>query len=53
MKSQNDINENILKITKKIIEEFPELIKHLNEIPVNFSDTKSNEIHNKNLITTP
>lgn len=49
MKSQNDINENILKITKKIIEEFPELIKHLNEIPVNFSDTKSNEIHNKNL----
>ena len=50
MKSQNNINENILQITTKIREEFPELIKHLNEIPIKFSDTKSNGINNKNLI---
>ncbi len=50
MKSHNNINKNILKITIKIREEFPELIKHLNEIPIKFSDTKSNEINSKNLI---
>lgn len=50
MKSQNNINENILKITIKIREEFPELIKHLNEIPIKFSDTKSDGVNNKNLI---
>jgi hypothetical protein len=50
MKSQNNINQDILKLTIKIREEFPELIKHLNEIPIKFSDTKSNGINNKNLI---
>ncbi|MFT4643162.1 MAG: hypothetical protein ACI89R_001006 [Candidatus Azotimanducaceae bacterium] len=50
MEGQNNIYQNILKITIKIKEEFPELIKHLNEVPIKFSDAKSKGINNKNLI---
>lgn len=34
MKTEDELNENILKITLVIRSEFPELMKFLNEMPV-------------------
>jgi hypothetical protein len=47
MKNEADINESILKITMLIRNEFPELMKFLNEMPVTIPSEKSPEINNK------
>ena len=49
MESQNDLNENIRLTTLKIQEEYPELIKYLNEIPRNFLSNAEEGINNKEL----
>jgi hypothetical protein len=49
MESQNDLNDNIRLTTLKIQEEYPELIKYLNEIPRNFLSNKEKGISNKDL----
>lgn len=43
MESQNDLNDNIRLTTLKIKEEYPELIKYINEIPRNFIFKKVNK----------
>ena len=47
MKTETELNENILKITMTIRNEFPELMKFLNEMPVTIPDEKRPEINNK------
>jgi hypothetical protein len=47
MKTESELNKNILKITMTIRNEFPELMKFLNEMPVTIPDKKSPEISNK------
>jgi 3'-phosphoadenosine 5'-phosphosulfate sulfotransferase (PAPS reductase)/FAD synthetase len=49
MKFQNDLNETIFLITVKIQEEFPELIKYLDEIPGNFQFNTKMGVNNKAL----
>ena len=49
MKSQNDLNNNIRLTTSKIQEEYPELIKYLDEIPRNFLSKEEKGINNKEL----
>jgi hypothetical protein len=49
MKSKNDLNDNIRLITLKIQEEYPELIKYMNEIPVNFLSNSERGITNNEL----
>ena len=49
MESQNDLNDNIRLTTLKIQEEYPELIKYLNEIPRNFLSNAEKGINNKEL----
>ncbi len=47
MKTEKKLNENILKITMTIRNEFPELMKYLNEMPDTIPNEKSPEINNK------
>ncbi|TRX43151.1 hypothetical protein [Flavobacterium restrictum] len=47
MKTEAELNENILKITTTIRNEFPELIKFLNEMPVTIPTDQSPEMNNK------
>tara|TARA_R110000868_G_scaffold390234_4_gene659816 strand:- start:951 stop:1154 length:204 start_codon:yes stop_codon:yes gene_type:complete len=49
MESQIGLNYNIRLTTLKIQEEYPELIKYLNEIPRNFLSNGKKEINNKEL----
>lgn len=49
MKTESEINEAILKITMTIQNEFPELMKFLNEMPVTIPNKKNPSINNKNL----
>lgn len=49
MKTEKELNENISKITTTIREEFPELIKFLNEMPETIPDVAHPEINTKNL----
>ncbi len=49
MESQNDLNDNIRLTTLKIQEEYPELIKYLNEIPRNYLSNADKGINNKEL----
>lgn len=42
--SQDILNEKILSTILKIQENFPELIKHLNETPINFKFTAENGV---------
>jgi len=49
MESQNDLNENIRVTTLKIQEEYPELIKYMNEIPRSFLSSTEKGINNKEL----
>jgi len=49
MESQNDLNDNIRLTTLKIQEEYPELIKYLNEMPRNFLSKAEKGINNKEL----
>ena len=45
MKTETELNENILKITLTIRNEFPELIKFLNEMPITIPIEQSPEIN--------
>jgi hypothetical protein len=47
MKTEKELTENILKITMTIQEEFPELIKFLNEMPETIPDVEHPEINTK------
>jgi hypothetical protein len=47
MKTETELNENILKITMTIRNEFPELMKFLNEMPVTIPNEVSPEINIK------
>ena len=47
MKSEAELNENIIKITTTIRSEFPELMKYLNEMPVTIPIEQSPEINTK------
>jgi AAA15 family ATPase/GTPase len=47
MKTENEIEEAILKITMKINTEYPELSKYLEEMPVTIPDIKNPEINIK------
>tara|TARA_R110001632_G_scaffold84909_3_gene186900 strand:- start:989 stop:1192 length:204 start_codon:yes stop_codon:yes gene_type:complete len=49
MQSNNDLNTNIRLTTLKIQEEYPELVKYLNEIPRNFLSNTDKGINNKEL----
>ena len=49
MESQNDLNDKIRLTTIKIQEEHPELIKYINEIPINFLPNSEKGINNKEL----
>jgi len=49
MESQNDLNENIRLTTLKIQEEYPELIKYMNEIPRSFLSSTEKGVNNKEL----
>ena len=49
MEFQNDLNYNIRLTTLKIQEEYPELIKYMNEIPIKFLSNAEKEINNKEL----
>lgn len=47
MKTENEIEEAILKITLKIRTEYPELLKYLEEMPVTIPDVKNPKINTK------
>ena len=47
MKTETELNENILKITMTIRNEFPELMKFLGEMPVTIPIETSPEINRK------
>ena len=47
MKTEAELNENILKITLTIRNEFPELIKFLNEMPITIPNVNDPKINNK------
>jgi hypothetical protein len=47
MKTEAQINENIIKMTMTIRNEFPELMKFLNEMPITIPNEESPEINNK------
>lgn len=49
MQSQNDLNDNIRLTTLKIQEEYPELIKYMNEIPRGFLSSTEKGVNNKEL----
>ncbi|MFM9909072.1 MAG: hypothetical protein ACKVOW_06980 [Chitinophagaceae bacterium] len=44
-----ELNNDILKITMRISEKFPELSKYISEMPVSIPDTDDPEITIKNL----
>ncbi len=48
---EKDLNSKILKITLKINDQYPELSKYLEEMPVTIPDEKNPEITIKNLLT--
>ena len=47
MKTETELDENILKITMTIKNEFPELMKFLNEMPETIPTDKTPEISTK------
>lgn len=47
MKRETELNESILKITMTIRNEFPELMKFLNEMPITIPTEKYPEINHK------
>tara|TARA_R110002049_G_scaffold248695_12_gene423201 strand:- start:23 stop:226 length:204 start_codon:yes stop_codon:yes gene_type:complete len=49
MESKNDLNDNIRLTTLKIQEEYPELIKYMNEIPINLLSNTEKGVTNKEL----
>lgn len=51
MKTEKELNANILKITMTIKDQYPELSKYLDEMAVTIPDEKDPEITRKNLQT--
>ena len=49
MKTETELNEDILKLTTTITEKYPELAKNMEEMPVTVPDNTNAEITNKNL----
>jgi hypothetical protein len=49
MKTEKELNNDILKITMTIEEKFPELSKYIEEMPVAIADKSNSEITAKNL----
>jgi hypothetical protein len=49
METEDELNLEILKITMKIQEKYPELSEHLGEMPVTIPATQSPEINIKHL----
>ena len=49
MQQQDDLSKEIFSTTAKIQEEYPELIKYLDEIPRNFHLTKNEGVSQKAL----
>jgi hypothetical protein len=49
MKSEMDLNNDILNMTMKIHDEFPELSKYITEMPVTIPNEENPEINTKNL----
>lgn len=49
MKTEKQLNADILKITLLIQENYPELTKYINEFPVTIPDKESPEINIKHL----
>ena len=49
MKTEKELNNDILKITMAIRDNFPELSKYLNEMPVTIPVSNNQEINLKNL----
>ena len=47
MKTEAELNQNILKMTMTIRNEFPELMKYLNEMPITIPTEESPEINAK------
>ncbi len=47
MKTEAELSENILKITMTIRNEYPELMKYLNEMQVTIPDVATPEINKK------
>lgn len=45
MKTEDELNKEIIKVTLKIKNEFPELGKHLGEMPVTIPDEKNPEVN--------
>ncbi len=49
MKSEIDLNNDIINMTMKINDEFPELSKYIAEMPVTIPNEENPEINFKNL----
>ncbi len=49
MKTEHELNDDIVMLTMKIQSEYPELIKYLDEMPITIPDEKKPEITLKNL----
>jgi len=49
MKTENEINKDIIETTMVIDETFPELSKYIEEMPVTISNTNEPEINETNL----
>lgn len=49
MKTEKELNYDILKITMIIEEKYPELSKYIGEMPVKFSDSIGDEMNIQNL----
>jgi len=49
MKTEAQVNDDILKITMKIQQQFPELVQYITEMPVTIPDSNDPEISIKKL----
>jgi hypothetical protein len=49
MKTEEELNADILKITMTIRDKYPELSKYISEMPVTIPDENNPEINTKNL----
>lgn len=50
MKTEEELNRDIVRITQKIADTYPELTKFINEIPVKITGSYGSKITKKNLI---
>lgn len=49
MKTEQEWNEDILKLIRRINDNYPELSKYINEMPVTIPNVEAPEINIKNL----